>query len=182
MQTPLTPSAGTAQPAGPAPGLIYAGFGIRLVALIVDFLVIGAIGGLVADILGLGFIGLWGADWRDLAFWHVRYLGGTWLAWLVLQALISGAYFVYSWTHWSATPGQRLMNLQVRMDNNGSQPSQDVAIKRWALLTVPIVGNLPVFGFLVFVYQLYLAWTTSHDPNKQGFHDQRCGTVVVREL
>lgn len=179
---PGPPSAGWGRQRGPAPGLIYAGLGVRLVAWIIDAVIVGLVGSVIAGALGLGFIGFNGADWRDLAFWNFRSFGGAWFAWLVVQAVISGAYFVYSWTRLGATLGQRFMNLHVHNDADGGLLTQDQAIRRWALLVVPLVGSLPGLGLLVFLYQLYLGWTTTQDPYKRGFHDHQSGTVVVEAV
>lgn len=166
--------------AGPTAGLVYAGFGVRLGALIIDLIVLGIVGSAISSLFGLGFLGFYGWDWRDISFWRFNLLGGAWLAWVVIQAVVSGSYFVYGWTHWGASFGQRLLNLQVLNDADGSMLRQDVAIRRWAFITVPVVGSLPGMGLLVALYQLYLAYTTNRDPNKQGWHDHQCGTVVVR--
>lgn len=181
---PPRPPAGTAargRGRGPAPGLVYAGVGVRLVAWIIDAVLVGLLSGLAAVGLGITFLtvpGFHGLDLGSLAFWRVDY-GAARLTLVIVEAAISGAYFVYGWTRWGATLGQRFLNLQVRNDADGALLTTDQALKRWALLTVPLIGSLPGLGFFVLLYQLYLAWTTSEDPNKQGFHDRQCGTVVV---
>ena len=71
QQPPMPPQGGWVQStqAGPAPGLAYGGFWIRLVAFIIDAIILGVITGICnqAGAVGLGtiigivyFIGLWG--------------------------------------------------------------------------------------------------------------------------
>lgn len=186
MSNPPVPPAQSPWPADPRPGpmagLIYAGFGVRLGALIIDLIVVGIINSAISGVLGLGPRGFYGVDWTHPDFWQFGFFAPSWFASVVVQAIVSGAYFVYGWTHWSATFGQRILNLRVLMNADGSMLAQDVAIKRWALVTVPIVGSLPPFGFLVFLYQLYLAYSTYQDPAKRGFHDYQTGTVVVQAV
>ncbi len=165
---------------GPTAGLAYAGFGVRLGALIIDLIIVGIINSAVSNLFGLGTLGFAGWDPRDVTAFRLHLFGGAWFAWLIVQAVVSGAYFVYGWTHWGASLGQRILGLQVLKDADGSMINQDTAIRRWALITVPVIGSIPPISALVALYWLYLAWTTANDPNKQGFHDKQCGTVVVQ--
>jgi uncharacterized RDD family membrane protein YckC len=175
-QPPPIPSPGT----GPAPGLAYGGFGVRLVALIIDGIILGIISGAISSILGIGFVGWYGVG-PDTFRLGLEF-GADWLAYVLLNAAISGAYFVYSWTHGNATPGQRILNLEVRNAADGTPMAQNQAIKRWIFLILPIVNSIPGLGILVALYNLFLAYTTYTDPAKQGFHDKQAGTVVVRRV
>ena len=177
------PGAGFARP-GPAPGLVYASFGLRFVALVIDFVIVGIISGVFAVVIGAGFVGLYGTDWFRGSFMHFDWTtfdwGRTWLIYALLQAVVSGLYFVGSWRTWNATPGQRIFDLQVRNAADGAPLGQEQGLKRWALITVPIITSIPGLGLLVFLYQLFLAYTTWVDPARQGFHDKQCHTVVVQ--
>jgi len=179
MQTPPPPPIPSLG-AGPAPGLVYGGFGVRLVALIIDGIILGLISGAVSSILGIGFIGWYGVG--PDTFRLGLGFGVGWFVYVLLNAAISGAYFVYSWTHGNATPGQRILNLEVRNAADGTPIAQDRAIKRWFFLVLPIINSIPVLGILVALYNLFLAYTTYSDPAKQGFHDKQAGTVVVRRM
>lgn len=164
---------------GPAPGLEYATFGGRLIAYIIDSIVIGIATGIVSAVMGGGIFALYGFG----AFGFGRRLGFdfglTGIAFAIIAGLISGAYFVYFWTHPGATPGQSFLGLEVRNAADGARLTQDQAIRRWAFLVVPFVSVLPLVGLLVFLYQIFLAYTVTTDPNRQGFHDKEAGTVVV---
>ncbi len=164
---------------GPAPGLEYAGFGIRLVALIIDGIILAIVQGAVGSILGLGFVGYYAVD--PAGPFAFRF-GIQWLVYALVAAVVSGGYFVYTWTNGAASPGQRIMSLQVRNLSDGAVLTQDQAIRRWAFLTLPVVNAIPLLGLLVLVYNLYLAYTTATDPRNQGFHDKQVNSVVVRRV
>jgi uncharacterized RDD family membrane protein YckC len=178
---------GPAMPApverGPAPGLVYGSAAIRVVAWIIDGLIIAAIDAAVGAVLGLGFVG-WGGLRLGGAgpFPWLNGIGVGWLVWVTAVTVVSGVYFVGLWTRSGATLGQLLLSLEVRNAADGSRMTQDQAIRRWAFLTVPVISSLPGLGLLVFLYQVFLLYTTANDPAKQGFHDKQAGTVVVRRI
>ncbi len=184
-QPPTSPSPVASGPPpgpGPAPGLIYGGFGVRLVALIIDGIILALISGAVSSLLGIGLIGWYGIGPDIFRPGFGFAFGATWLAYVLVNTAISGVYFVYTWTHGNATPGQRIMALEVRNAPDGASLVQDQAIRRWIFLTLPIVNSIPVLGVFVALYNLFLAYTTYADPNKQGFHDKQAGTVVIRHV
>jgi uncharacterized RDD family membrane protein YckC len=169
--------------AGPAPGLLYGSAGVRLVAWIIDAIIIGAIDGAFGAVLGLGFVGWGGLRFGGTGpFPFLNGIGVGWLIWVAVVTVISGVYFVGLWTRNGGTLGQLLLSLEVRNAVDGSRLTQDQAIRRWAFLVVPVISALPGLGFFVFLYQLYLLYTTANDPAKQGFHDKQAGTVVVRRV
>ncbi len=180
---PGPPAAGSRPSApGPAAGLAYATVGVRLVAYIIDGIILGVIDGTLGALFGIGFLFSYGFDvFRPGRLFDFA-LGGGFLAYVLLAAAVSGVYFVYTWTRNGASVGQSLLNLEVRNAADGARLTQDQAIRRWAFLTVPIVSALPGVGGLVFIYQLFLAYTVSTDPAKQGFHDKQVGSVVVRRM
>jgi len=94
-----------------------------------------------------------------------------------------------------ASPGQKILNLETVNAADGATLTRDQAIRRWAYLFGPsAVGTVANFalagtdiGFLgslislaTFVYTLYLLWSASQSPKRQGFHDVQSGTVVVK--
>jgi len=116
------------EPAGPAPGIRYAGHGGRLVAYLVDLLLAGVIGVIVTIALSLigvlfesfGFDGLAGVM-----------LGVGLVAWLV----ITFGYFPWFWARLGQTPGMRLFRLRVVRDRDGGPISGGQAVLRDAGLT-----------------------------------------------
>jgi len=170
QQSPVEP--------GPAPGISYADTVTRVIALVIDAVILGAIQFLLV-IIGAAIV-IAGAGWL---------IG---LLFAVLWAVVSVGYFVYTWTSMRASPGQRVMHLETVNAADGATMTQEQAIRRWAFLLGPsalssIVGNLPVVGLLgsliglaSFVYALYLLYSVTQSPKRQGFHDLQAGTVVVR--
>jgi RDD family protein len=162
--------------AGPAPGVAYADTVNRIVALIIDAIILGVIYAILALILSP--IGGWGGF----------IIGG------LLYIAISAAYFVYCWTRLRASLGNRVLSLETVNAADGATLTQDQAIRRWAFLWGPasiaqivsyggglLLGFLGLFlSLLALLYEIYLLYTVSQNPKHQGFHDLQAATVVVK--
>ena len=148
--------------------LAPAAIGARVVAFIVDAIVLLLIQLLLGSIVG------------DLT------VVGS-IARAVIYAAIGFVYFGYSWTAWRASPGQRILGLVTVNADDGSTLNWNQATVRWAWLFGPSVlssllqfGALaPIGGIVVFGYGIYLLYTAATDPRKQGFHDKQAGTIVA---
>lgn len=183
ITAPPAPAAlqGAKVEAGPAPGVEYAGLGVRIGAWIIDGLIYGvAFYILLAIVVGIfGAIGGVGA-----ALIAVVIMG-------ILSLFGSMAYFVYFWTTARASLGQRVLGLETVNAADGATLTRDQAIKRWiwlqgvfviATVLNGVIGNnflsllisLASFGYLI-----YLVYTTNSSPKRQGYHDVQAGTVVV---
>jgi uncharacterized RDD family membrane protein YckC len=162
--------------AGPAPGVAYADLVTRIIALVIDGFILFVPYFVIAFILA--FIPYGGL------------LGGLlYVAW-------SGAYFVYTWTKMRASYGQKFMKLETVSAADGSTLTQPVAIRRWAFMFGPnalvmVLTNIPILalaflGMLMSLaalgYDIFLLYTASQSPKRQGFHDVQAGTVVVKRL
>ncbi len=163
--------------AGPAAGINYAGFGVRLVAYIIDIIVLG----FVETILGLFVVG------ASLASGTIGFGSLALLA--IIDLALSAVYFIYTWTRMRASPGDRLLGLMVLQASDGSPLTTNQATLRWLLLAGPGalatlgsygVGAGVLISLLVLVWYVYLAWTTATDSRRQGFHDKYVGSVVVK--
>jgi uncharacterized RDD family membrane protein YckC len=105
----------------------------------------------------------------------------------IIYAALGYLYFAYTWTTWRASPGQRILGLQTVNEADGAALSWNQATMRWAFLFGPSVlqslfqfgGLSAIIGLLVFLYGIYLLYTTATDPRKQGFHDKQANTLVV---
>ena len=131
----------------------YAGFWIRVVAYVIDFVILAIVGGIISAIFHAN-----PSDSTNAG--NVPSSG--------LQLVIDIAYFAGLWTYWGATVGQRLLKLRV-VDANTQQPiGIGKALLRWVGLFV---------SFLVcFVGVIWVAF----DGRKQGWMDKIAGTVVLQ--
>ncbi len=176
--------------AGPAPGVAYADLVTRIIAYIIDSILLSIVSFFIAAIVGVAILGALLTGGFILAI-----IGAAVLAVLVLGA--SAIYFVYTWTTMRASPGQKILNLETVAAADGATLTRDQAIRRWAFLFGPqalaSVGQFalaatsvsflgPLLSLLAFIYTIYLLYTTSQSPKRQGYHDVQAGTVVVKRL
>jgi uncharacterized RDD family membrane protein YckC len=169
--------------AGPAPGVAYADLVTRVIAYVID-----------AVILFVGYIVVWSI--LLTALFVTGGFGGFFIGAIIGSVLLlvaSAVYFVYTWTTMRASPGQKIMSLETVNAADGGTLSRDQAIRRWAFLFGPaalaaafgysgvgILGSL--ISLLSFLYLIYLLYTVSQDSKRQGFHDKQAGTVVVQRV
>jgi len=179
-----TPAAAAPKPVPGAAGFVYADVPNRIIALIIDSILLAIITTIV-NMVVYGIVG------QPMTF-NETGLGANMVALLVgtvVSLVLSAAYFVYSWTRMRATPGQKALGMQVGNAADGKTLTQEQALRRWAVLFGPFaIGQVfivaPTIGMLLGLasigYAIYLLYTTSQSPTKQGFHDQFAGTVVVK--
>jgi uncharacterized RDD family membrane protein YckC len=147
---------------GPAPGLAFAGFGPRLVAYIVDAIivtvavvVVAIAGGLV---IGVGFAASGSASTA---------IGGGFLLVIAITVVTLG-YFPLFWAREGATPGMKMFGLLVVRDSDGGPISGGQAILR-------------LIGYWVSSLVFYLGYIWIFiDKRRRGWHDLIAGTVVVQ--
>lgn len=151
-----------------------AALGARVIAYIIDAIIVG--------IVGFFVVGAIYTDTSPVAA-VVR---------AVLYAALSYVYFGYSWTTWRASPGQRVMGLMTLNATDGAALTWNQSTMRWAWLVGPSVlnslfsttaspgaGLSGLVGLIVLAYYIYLLYTASQDPRKQGFHDKQANTIVT---
>lgn len=168
-----------------AAGLVYADVPNRIIALIIDAILLAIITTVVTAVL-YGIIGQPVSFDLDLGV-QFNFLP------LIIGALvslgISAAYYIYTWISLRASPGMKLLGMQVGNFPDGQTLSQEQAIKRWAALwgipsiaqvvvLAPTIGG--IIGLLTLLYWIYLLWTTAQSPTKQGLHDKFANSVVVK--
>ena len=131
----------------------YGGFWIRVVAYVIDGVILGIVGAILNVIFRAN-----PSDPSSPGYNVVQ----------VLNLVISIAYFAGLWTYWGATVGQRLLKLRV-VDAKTMQPiGIGKALLRWLGLVV---------SFLVcFIGVIWVAF----DGRKQGWMDKIAGTVVLQ--
>jgi uncharacterized RDD family membrane protein YckC len=175
---PAAPSGFTPAPmaAGPAPGVVYADLMMRIIALVIDAVIIGVLGSIISFIASAVAGGISGSGFIFL------FVGG------IVSAAVSIGYCVYTWTTMRASPGQKILGLETVNAADGATLTQNQAIRRWAFLFGPgaIIGIVPFLALIAwpleFLYGLYLLYTTNQSPKRQGFHDVQAGTVVVKRV
>ncbi|TMD08646.1 MAG: RDD family protein [Chloroflexi bacterium] len=144
---------------GPAPGLAYAGFGIRLVAYLIDAAILFAVIFALAAATG----GLFKTD-PDTGLTTINGAAQG------LALVISIGYLVGFWGARSQTPGMMALGLRIVRAQTGAPLDFGVAAIRYVGY---IISSLP-FG-------IGLIWA-AFDPRKQGWHDKIAGTLVVRPV
>jgi len=145
---------------GPAPGVKFAGYGARLVAYIVDAIVLG----IVIAVLSVVFIALIaGAAANDSGG---AAIGSTFI-YVILILVVSVLYFPYFWANGGATPGMKMLHIRVVRDADGGPIGWGPAILRligyWVNSVVLYVGYIWIFI----------------DKRRRGWHDLIAGTVVI---
>lgn len=177
-------SAGTQ--AATSSGLVYADVPNRAIAYIVDAIILFVINLVVGIVLG----GILGPSVSiDFESGQVTTNWGSAVVSAIVSTLVTGLYFVYTWTSMRGSPGQRMLGMQVGNASDGATITMDQAIRRWIFLGAPFgiasafagAGGLGlIIGLAGFAYFIYLLVSTAQSPTKQGFHDKQANTVVVK--
>lgn len=182
----------TAALPGPA-GLVLADVPNRIIALVLDIIVLAIAGLILALVLG----GLFGGLTSGGASAGGSFDGASgdlnvaaFLVVAVAQLAISFGYFSYSWVMLRATPGMKLLNLQIGDQADGRPVAWDQAVVRWLLLGIPaalmtFAVSVPsllglVLGIVGFLWLVGLLYTMARSSAVQGVHDRRARTIVVR--
>ena len=155
MQNPPLPGA-PGQPMGLVTGMNYAGFWIRVVAYIIDAIILGIIGAVIGAIFGVNYSS---ADAVQSS--GARSAQG-------LSLVIAFLYFAGLWTAMGGSLGQRIFGMRV-VDANSGAP---IGFGKAALRALGLY-----ISFLVcFIGVIWVAF----DARKQGWMDKIASTVVVR--
>ena len=168
--------------AGPAPGIVYGDVVTRIIALFIDSIILWIPYMILSTIL----VGALFATGGAIGFIFSLVIGFAYAA-------LAGAYFVWTWTTQRASYGMKFLKLECVNAADGATLTRDQAIKRFLFLyagnLIAIVGQNvfgitlgSLLGLLGLGYVIYLLWTTSQSPKRQGFHDIQAGTVVVKHV
>ena len=168
--------------AGPA-GFYYGDIPNRSIAYIIDFIVLSIVlvilQAITRTILG-----------TDLGVFGRIDTSASLAVGAILWALVTGGYFVYTWTAMRGTIGMRALGLQIGHELDGHTIDMNTALIRYGVLFGPAIAaqiltafslGLGVLAYLVdLVWFFYLLYTTAQSPTKQGFHDHYAHTMVVK--
>ena len=156
MQNPPLPPTPSRQPMGFVAQMSYAGFWIRVVAYIIDAILLGIIGGAIGAILGVNY-----TDPNAMQSNQARGAQG-------INLVIAFIYFAGLWTAMGASLGQRIFGMRIVDANTGASIGFGKSALRALGLYISIVVCL--------VGVIWVAF----DARKQGWMDKIAGTVVVR--
>lgn len=162
-----------------APGFLFADAVSRWVAWLIDSLVVGVIGIVVAAALGFGRTS---AFRTGSSFSTNTSVSGA--ALFVPFVLIGLVYFVFFWTGGRrATPGQRIFHLQVGNAFEGRGLTLAQATRRWVGYGtwIGLFGIVwPGASLVELIWVIVLLVTTVRSPTRQGLHDRFANSAVVR--
>jgi uncharacterized RDD family membrane protein YckC len=153
---------------GPAPGVEYAPHGPRLVAYILDGIIIAIVVTVIVSIGALIFFA--GSTVVDNQVTNISPVAALVGGILFLIALLIGLlYFPYFWVNGGATIGMRPFNLKVVRDKDGGPIGWGTGILR--LIGLWIAGAVFYLGFIwIFI-----------DKRRRGWQDLIAGTLVVKQ-
>jgi uncharacterized RDD family membrane protein YckC len=162
--------------AGPAPGYEFGGFGARLVAYIIDGIILAVVVGGLVTVATLAIVGTdVGIDVvnGDVTVEGADLSPGAWAAFGIIVAIASVVgilYFPWFWARGGRTPGMRPFGLVVVRDVDGGPIGWGAALLRlvgwWVSSAVFYLGFIWIFI----------------DKRRRGWHDLIAGTVVIRRV
>lgn len=171
---------------GPA-GFVYADLPNRIIAYVIDIVILFVAGIIVSIVLGAVGLQTVKINLNSAGLVEVNYLA------VIIQGLvgvaISAGYFIYTWTRMRGTVGMKALGMQIGNEGDGATLTQNQAIKRWIYVggwisIAQFVNPVPLLVLLVgiagLVYIIYLLYTTAQSPTKQGYHDHQAKTMVVK--
>ena len=157
---PAAPPAGWAPPpvvpAGPTAELRYAGFWVRVVAYILDFIVLAVVTTALAPLFGGGTVVS-----VENGTYTVNYAANA------LATLVGLLYFVGFWAWRGQSPGMIPFNMRIVMASDGSKVDVVRSLLRYVGLIISFV--------VLFLGVIWVAF----DRRKQGWHDKIAGTLVI---
>jgi uncharacterized RDD family membrane protein YckC len=149
----------------------YAGFWIRLVARLLDILIVGipliVIFGVIALAAG-GLAASTSNSDQNTQNAAAAAFSGIFILFYLVAIVVSIGYWVYFWGTSGSTFGMRVLRLRVVDANTGGPIGIPRALVRW-LMTI------------VNSWACYIGWIwVAFDPRKQGWHDKVANSVVLQ--
>ena len=161
-----------------APGLVFAGVATRFVAFLIDSILI--------SIPALVISAIQPAPATETMTFEQALNYTDPVTSIVLMG-IGLVYFVGFWTgERRATPGMRIMKLQVGSAFEGNTLTLGQAVTRWAFLGQPlgllalVPGLAGAAATISLIYTIVLLASTAISPTKQGIHDRMARSAVVQ--
>lgn len=179
------PPSGTPAASPAATGLVYADVPNRIIAYILDAILVGIFTFIVGVILAA--LGLRAVEVNSDLSVSVNYVAAFVQG--ILGLLISAGYFIYTWTRMRGTLGMRALGMQVGNAGDGATMTTNQGIKRYVALSAPAIlaqvfTGIPLIGAVIslagLIWYVWLVYTTAQSPTKQGWHDTFANTQVVK--
>ena len=148
-----------------SPLTIFAGFWVRLLAFIIDIIILGVFNWVFNGIWGLARGTGWMGGSAPDPFTEVT--GASWLVGSLVLFLVTVAYLICFWGWRGQTPGKMALRLKI-IRSDGSDMGWGIATLRFLSC---IISILPAFIGYVWV---------AFDAYKQGLHDKMADTYVIR--
>jgi uncharacterized RDD family membrane protein YckC len=153
---------------GPAPGIEYAPYGGRLVAYLLDTLILTFVAGFFF-VIAFALLGS-GATMVDNRITAIEPGATTgFVVFLLIGTIIAVLYFPFFWARGGQTPGMRPFDLRVVRDADGSRIGWGTAFLRliglWVAAAVFYIGYIWIFV----------------DKRRRGWQDLIAGTVVIKQ-
>ncbi len=133
----------------------YVGFWIRLVASIIDTILLLVI--IIPVLVGIYGEEYWLSEVFFMGFWD-----------LILNYILPAIAVIIFWSYKSATPGKMVFRAVIVDEKTGNKPTA----KQFVIRYIGYYVSSLVLGLGFF----WIIW----DKKKQGWHDKMAGTVVVR--
>ena len=172
LPAPPSPTGPFPQPWGAVPAVRYAGFWIRLVAYLVDAVLLNVVA-IPVNLVAFGNSGVVCASTNytvitsGISFRAVNYsCSPTGAGYLIFFAL-GLIYFTLMWRT-GATLGQRLLRIRV-LDGATNEPLS--LARSFARYFAFVLSAIPL--------AIGLIWA-AFDPRKRGWHDHMAGSIVMR--
>ncbi|HYH94145.1 MAG TPA: RDD family protein [Candidatus Saccharimonadales bacterium] len=163
---PVVPWEAPPEVAGPAPGIEFAGHGPRLVAYLIDGVLLTV---LMVAVFGAVTVALF-PDVGDRSGVSRpstgQILGGILI--VLVALIVAFGYFPFFWARGGQTPGMKPFGLRVVRDQDGG----DIG---WGTATLRVVGMYVASS----VFYLGFIWIFI-DKRRRGWHDLIAGTVVIK--
>jgi uncharacterized RDD family membrane protein YckC len=179
------PPAGAPATSAPATGLVYADVPNRIIAYILDAILVGIFTLAVGAVLtGLGLTAVKvNSDLSVSVNYAAAFIQG------IVSLLISAAYFIYTWTRMRGTLGMRALGMQIGNAGDGATMTTTQGVRRYVALSAPAIlaqvfTGIPLIGAVIglagLIWYVWLLYSTAQSPTKQGWHDTFANTQVVK--
>jgi uncharacterized RDD family membrane protein YckC len=148
----------------------YAGFWIRVVARLVDAVILGVPFGVLIGVLAVGSGAIAGnasSSNQNVQGAGAAVLGGTFILLYLVILVVTIGYWIYFWGTTGSTLAMRLLRLRI-VDANTGGP---IGMARAAVRFLMSIVN---------TWACYIGWIwVAFDPRKQGWHDKAANSVVI---